>query len=71
MPKRLAEIEPFDQAQLAYVIRVSREAKGQSDAGRKLFRVSRLARKHINDADRLTKYLARFDLTWANCDRRD
>jgi transcriptional regulatory protein RtcR len=66
-PKRLAEIDPFDQAQLAYVIRVCRESKNQSDAGRKLFRITRLARKHTNDADRLTKYLARFDLTWAEC----
>ena len=70
-PKRLTEIDPFDQVQLAYVIRVCREAKGQSDAGRKLFRVSRLARKHTNDADRLTKYLARFDLTWADCGQRE
>jgi len=66
-PKRLTEIDPFDQAQLAYVIRVCRESKSQSDAGRKLFRVSRLGRKHTNDADRLTKYLARFGLTWAAC----
>jgi transcriptional regulatory protein RtcR len=66
-PKRLAEIDPFDQAQLAYVIRVCRESKNQSDAGRKLFKVSRLGRKHTNDADRLTKYLARFGLTWVEC----
>jgi transcriptional regulatory protein RtcR len=66
-PKRLAEIDPFDQAQLAYVIRVCRESKSQSDAGRKLFKVSRLARKHTHDADRITKYLARFGLTWAEC----
>jgi transcriptional regulatory protein RtcR len=66
-PSRLAEIDPFDQAQLAYVIRVCPESKNQSDAGRKLFRVSRLGRKHTNDADRLNKYLARFGLTWAEC----
>ena len=66
-PKRLAEIDPFDQAQLAYVIRVCRESKNQSDAGRKLFKVSRLGRKHTNDADRLTKYLTRFGLTWSEC----
>jgi transcriptional regulatory protein RtcR len=66
-PKQLAEIDPFDQAQLAYVIRVCRESKSQSDAGRKLFRVTRLGRKHTNDADRLTKYLARFGLTWPEC----
>jgi transcriptional regulatory protein RtcR len=64
---RLKEIDPFDQAQLAYVIRVCRESKSQSEAGRKLFQVTRLARKHTNDADRLTKYLARFDLKWSDC----
>ncbi len=66
-PKRLGEIDPFDQAQLAYVIRICRESRNQSDAGRKLFRVTRLGRKHTNDADRLKKYLTRFGLTWAEC----
>lgn len=69
-PKRMEALDPFDQTQLAYVIRVCRESKGLSDAGRKLFRVSRLARRHTNDADRLTKYLARFELTWADCEGR-
>lgn len=66
-PPRLAELDPFDQAQLAYVIRVCRESRNQSDAGRKLFRVSRLGRKQANDADRLGKYLARFGLGWSEC----
>lgn len=66
-PKRLVELDPFDQAQLAYVIRICRKSKNQSDAGRKLFSVSRLGRKHANDADRLAKYLARFGLSWQAC----
>ena len=66
-PKRRAETDPFDQAQLAYVIRVCRESRTQSEAGRKLFRVTRLQRKHPNDVDRLSKYRARFGLTWAAC----
>lgn len=66
-PKRMEALDPFDQVQLAYVVRVCRESKNQSDAGRKLFRVTRLARKHTNDADRLSKYLARFGLTWTDC----
>ena len=65
--KRLGEIDPFDQVQLAHVIGVCRESRTQSDAGRKLFEVSRLGRKHPNDADRLSKYLARFGLRWAEC----
>jgi transcriptional regulatory protein RtcR len=66
-PKRLDQVDLFDRVQLAHVIRVCRESRSQSDAGRKLFSVSRLARKHANDADRLAKYLARFGLTWDEC----
>jgi transcriptional regulatory protein RtcR len=66
-PGRSAEIDPFDRVQLAQVIRVCRGSKNQSEAGRRLFSVSRLARKHANDADRLGKYLARFDLSWKDC----
>jgi transcriptional regulatory protein RtcR len=66
-PARAAEIDPFDRVQLAQVIRVCRGSKNQSEAGRRLFSVSRLARKHANDADRLGKYLARFGLSWKDC----
>ena len=40
------------------------QAKSLSDAGRTLFAVSRAQRSSTNDADRLRKYLARFDLDW-------
>jgi len=65
--KRAGEIDPFDQVQLAYVIGVCRESRTQSAAGRTLFQVSRLGRKQTNDADRLSKYLARFGLSWSEC----
>jgi transcriptional regulatory protein RtcR len=35
-----------------------------SAAGRILFDQSRERKKAVNDADRLRKYLARFDLEW-------
>ena len=57
----------FDQAQLAFVIGVCRESATLSDAGRKLFAATRENRKTANDADRLRKYLARFDLDWQTC----
>ncbi|MFI4861867.1 MAG: RNA repair transcriptional activator RtcR [Phycisphaerales bacterium JB063] len=57
-------IDLFDQAQLAQVIATCREAASLSDAGRKLFHVSRTKRKTTNDADRLRKYLAKFGLDW-------
>ena len=62
--ERRAEIDPFDRVQLEFVIKTCRESKTLSDAGRKLFAVSRTKRSVTNDADRLKKYLARFGLTW-------
>lgn len=59
-----AEIDPFDLVQLEHVIRVCRESKSLSEAGRKLFAVSRAKKAKSNDADRLKKYLARFGLGW-------
>jgi len=61
---KLELLDPFDAVQLAEVIRVCRRAKTLSEAGRRLFSASRLAKAKPNDADRLRKYLARFDLTW-------
>jgi transcriptional regulatory protein RtcR len=58
------QLDLFDRVQLAEVIRVCRRSRTLSDAGRALFAVSRLQRKSANDADRLQKYLARFDLDW-------
>jgi transcriptional regulatory protein RtcR len=61
---RLASLDLFDQAQLATVVRVCRESKSLSEAGRTLFAVSRRSKAQPNDADRLRKYLARFGLAW-------
>jgi transcriptional regulatory protein RtcR len=58
------EIDPFDRVQLEFVIKTCRESKTLSDAGRKLFAVSRTNRSKMNDADRLKKYLKRFNLSW-------
>jgi transcriptional regulatory protein RtcR len=59
-----SRIDLFDAVQLQAVIKVCRQSKSLSDAGRKLFGVSRDAKAKPNDADRLKKYLARFDLSW-------
>ena len=60
-----AGLDLFDRAQLNAVLAVCRESGSLSEAGRKLFAVSRQERKIANDADRLRKYLARFGLAWA------
>jgi len=58
------KMDLFDQAQLAFVIQTCRECASLSDAGRRLFAATRENRKTANDADRLRKYLTRFDLDW-------
>jgi transcriptional regulatory protein RtcR len=55
-------LDLFDRCQLNAVIAVCRAAGSLSEAGRKLFAVSREERKQANDADRLRKYLGRFGL---------
>jgi transcriptional regulatory protein RtcR len=60
----LAQLDQFDVVQLQGVVDVCRQSRSLSDAGRRLFAVSRAAKRQQNDADRLKKYLARFGLTW-------
>jgi len=59
-----AKLDSFDRVQLAEVIRICKGAATLSEAGRKLFAISRQGKKSSNDADRLRKYLARFNLDW-------
>lgn len=61
---RASDLDRFDRIQLADVVRVCRTSKTLSEAGRRLFAVSRTQRRKANDADRLRKYLAKFELTW-------
>jgi len=58
----IAEIDLFDQAQLAQVIGICRESKTMAEAGRKLFNVSRTRRTTSNDSHRLKVYLQKFGL---------
>lgn len=62
-------IDEFDQRQLAHVIEICRASSSMADAGRKLFNVSRLAKKQPNDSDRLKKYLAKFGLNFGELTR--
>lgn len=58
-------LDPFDRVQLEETLRVCRRSASLSEAGRFLFSASRAQKSSVNDADRLRKYLARFDLTFA------
>lgn len=59
-----SQIDEFDKPQLTFVIRMCAKSKNISEAGRKIYNVSRTQKSSPNDADRLRKYLARFNLTW-------
>lgn len=58
------KLDLFDRAQLGFVLETCRQCGSLSEAGRRLFSVTREKRKITNDADRLRKYLARFGLDW-------
>jgi transcriptional regulatory protein RtcR len=58
----LDQLDLFDVAQLAAVLKVCGDHTTASTAGRALFAKSMLKKKSSNDADRLSKYLARFGL---------
>ncbi|MFJ1300259.1 RNA repair transcriptional activator RtcR [Pseudomonadota bacterium AL_CKDN230030165-1A_HGKHYDSX7] len=65
LPAELAAtLDLFDRLQLVAVIRVCRESRTLSEAGRRLFDQSRAQRSVVNDADRLRKYLLKFGLSW-------
>src|SRR5712691_2534147 len=65
-----AHLDRFDRVQLEDVLHVCRSAVSLSAAGRALFDRSRERKKIANDADRLRKYLARFDLEWGELKER-
>lgn len=64
-PHQLEALDPFDRVQLQHVLTVCRRSRSLSEAGRALFQASRAKKTSSNDADRLRKYLARFDLDWS------
>jgi len=61
-----SRLDLFDRLQLQAVVQVCRRSRSMAEAGRALFASSRNQRRTINDSDRLRKYLARFQLSWAD-----
>jgi transcriptional regulatory protein RtcR len=59
---QLNNMDLHDQLQLAAVLQVCRESRNLSEAGRKLFNISRDQRQKGNDSDRLSKYLKRYNI---------
>jgi transcriptional regulatory protein RtcR len=62
--EQIAQLDRFDRSQLDDVVHVCKQARSLSEAGRILFSESRKQKSSVNDADRLRKYLARFQLDW-------
>ncbi len=62
--ERATTLDRFDRVQLADVARVCARSRSLSEAGRELFQASRARKASSNDADRLRKYLARFELSF-------
>ena len=58
------ELDHFEKVQLADALKVCRDSRTISDAGKKLFSISRRNKKNKNDADRLRKYLSKYGLSW-------
>jgi transcriptional regulatory protein RtcR len=63
-PSQLDQVDLFDKIQLENVIRVCCDCSTRTEAGRKLFGVSRGRKKHTDDTTRLNKYLKSQGVTW-------
>lgn len=68
--EELETLDPFDKVQLSEVIRICRRSRSLSEAGRILFSASRVRRASSNDADRLRKYLQKYDIFWKDLSGR-
>jgi transcriptional regulatory protein RtcR len=62
---QLEGLDLFDRLQLEVVVQICRRSRSLSEAGRTLFSASRNRKAITNDADRLRKYLRRFDLEFS------
>jgi transcriptional regulatory protein RtcR len=62
---QLEGLDLFDRLQLEAVVQICRRSRSLSEAGRTLFSASRNRKAITNDADRLRKYLRRFDLEFS------
>lgn len=68
--EKASTLDRFEKSQLADVLTVCRRSRSLSEAGRVLFAHSRKEKKQPNDADRLSKYLAKFGIGISGLYRR-
>lgn len=62
--EQMEGMDLFDRVQLEYVLRICCECGTRTEAGRRLFGVSRRRKKRADDTTRLNKYLKAFGLSW-------
>lgn len=62
--ERRKELDLFEHFHLANTLRVCLGSPSKAEAGKRLYAVSRLRKRHCNDANRLHKYLQHYDLSW-------
>ncbi len=63
-PEQAEQLDLFDRAQLEHVLRICCQCDTRTEAGRRLFGVSRRRKKRADDTTRLNKYLKAFGLNW-------
>lgn len=63
-PQLRAQLDLFEQFHLAGVIAVCRASATPAEAGRKLYAVSRLRKRRMDDGNRLHNYLKGYGLSW-------
>lgn len=65
-----SQLDCFDANQLNFVLQICEKNSSMAAAGRELFDVSRELKVKVNDSSRLQKYLAKFDIRWADIVQR-
>ncbi len=68
-PVQIDQLDLFDKIQLTEVIKICKKSSSISEAGRRIFNISRQKKKTPNDSDRLRKYLAKFGLSWTKVNK--
>jgi len=63
-PNQLKALDLIEKVQLKEVIKTCQQSRNLSEAGRTLYNSSRELKSTSNDADRLRKFLARYNLSW-------
>lgn len=64
--EQIERLDQFDAHQLSFVLSVCKRHNSMASAGRELFDISRTMKSQPNDSSRLQKYLAKFELKWAD-----